>query len=74
MCVDELASAMVVKVPNISQHLAVMREKGVVEVRREGTKMYYTIANPKTLQACIIMREAMVEQMEKQLDMVKSIK
>lgn len=51
-----------------------MREKGVVKVRREGTKMYYTIANPKTLQACIIMREAMVEQMEKQFDMVKSIK
>ena len=74
MCVDEIASAMGIKVPNISQHLAVMREKGVVEVRREGTKMYYTLANPKTLQACIIMREAMVEQMEKQFDMIKSIK
>lgn len=74
MCVDEIATAMEVKVPNISQHLAVMREKGVVEVRREGTKMYYTIANTKTLQACIIMREAMVEQMAKQFDMIKSIK
>lgn len=73
MCVDELASAMDVKVPNISQHLAVMREKGVVESRREGTKMHYSISNPKTLQACIIMREAMVEQMAKQFDMVKSI-
>ncbi|MEG6521404.1 ArsR/SmtB family transcription factor [Desulfotomaculum sp. 1211_IL3151] len=73
MCVDEIASAMNVKVPNISQHLAVMREKGVVEVRREGNKMYYTIANLKTLQACIIMREAMVEQMAKQFNMIKSI-
>jgi ArsR family transcriptional regulator len=73
MCVDEIASAMEVKVPNISQHLAVMREKGVVEARREGTKMHYSISNPKTLQACIIMREAMVEQMAKQFDMVKSI-
>jgi len=74
MCVDEIASAMEVKVPNISQHLAVMREKGVVDVRREGTKMYYAIANPKTLQACIIMRDAMVEQMEKQFEMIKEIK
>lgn len=71
MCVDEIATAMEVKVPNISQHLAVMREKGVVEVRREGNKMYYSIANPKTLQACIMMREAMVTQMEKQIDKVK---
>lgn len=74
MCVDEIASAMEVKVPNISQHLAVMREKGVVEVRRDGNKMYYSIANPKTLQACIIMREAMVEQMKKQYDMIRLLK
>lgn len=74
MCVDEIATVMDVNVPNISQHLAVMREKGVVEVRRDGNKMYYTIANPKTLKACIIMREAMVEQMEKQFDMIKSMK
>ncbi|MHB1152240.1 MAG: ArsR/SmtB family transcription factor [Eubacteriales bacterium] len=73
MCVDEIATAMTVKVPNISQHLAVMRDKGVVTVKRDGTKMYYSIANPKTLQACIIMREAMIEQMEKQFYMIKSI-
>ncbi len=74
MCVDELATKMALKVPNISQHLAVMREKGVVGVRREGTKMYYKIANPKTLQACIIMREAMIEQMQNQIQMIKDIK
>lgn len=74
MCVDELATEMVVKVPNISQHLSVMREKGVVDVRREGTKMYYKIANPKTLQACIIMRDAMVEQMKKQMEMINGVK
>jgi len=73
-CVDEIASAMEVKVPNISQHLAVMREKGVVEVRREGNRLYYSISNPKTLQACNIMREAMIEQMEKQVAMIKSLK
>ena len=74
MCVDQIATAMEVRLPNISQHLAVMREKGVVDVRREGTKMYYSIANPKTLQACIIMREAMVEQMARQFEMINSIK
>lgn len=73
MCVDEIASEMQVRVPNISQHLAVMREKGVVEVRREGTKMYYKLSNPKTLQACIIMRDAMVEQMKKNMKLIKEI-
>ncbi|MHB1346662.1 MAG: ArsR/SmtB family transcription factor [Candidatus Humimicrobiaceae bacterium] len=73
MCVDEIASAMEARVPNISQHLAVMREKGVTEVRREGNKMYYSIANIKTLHACIMMREAMVEQMKKQFAMIKGL-
>jgi len=73
MCVDELATTMGVKVPNASQHLAIMREKGVVHSRREGNKIYYSISNPKTLQACIIMREAMVEQMEKQMNLISTI-
>lgn len=73
LCVDEIATKMNVRVPNISQHLAVMRDRGVVEVRREGTKMYYKLSNPKTLQACIIMRDAMVEQMEKTMKLIKGL-
>ena len=73
MCVDEIASAMGVKVPNVSQHLGVMREKGIVEFRREGNKMYYSVSNQKTLQACTIMRESMIEQIQKQYDKIKSI-
>ena len=43
LCVEELADKMGIKVPNVSQHLSIMREKGVVENRREGTKIYYKI-------------------------------
>lgn len=72
MHVEELAAAMEIKLPNLSQHLAVMREKGVVESRREGNKIFYHLANPKSLQACILMREAMIEQMEKQMELIKA--
>ncbi len=71
MSVEEIALAMEVNVPNISQHLAIMRDKGVVSARRDGTKIYYTIVNRKILHACTLMREAMVEQMEKQYEMIK---
>lgn len=71
MCVNEIASKMNVRIPNISQHLALMRKRGVVEVRREGTKVYYRLANRKALQACIIMRDAMLEQMKKRFEMIK---
>ena len=64
LCVEELATKMDVSVANVSQHLAIMRDKGVVASRRAGTKIYYHLTNPKTLQACILMREAMLERME----------
>ncbi|MDD2458746.1 MAG: metalloregulator ArsR/SmtB family transcription factor [Eubacteriales bacterium] len=64
LCVEELATRMDVPIPNVSQHLAVMREKGVVASRRAGNKIYYHLANQKTLQACILMREAMIERVE----------
>ena len=64
LCVEELATRMDVPIPNVSQHLAVMREKGVVASRRAGNKIYYHLSNQKTLQACILMREAMIERVE----------
>ena len=71
-CVEEIAAKMKIRIPNVSQHLSVMREKGVVEVRRQGTKMYYRLSNAKILQACLIMREAMFEQMQKNLEFVQN--
>lgn len=70
LCVNGLSEAMDVKVPNISQHLALMRENGVLSVRRDGNRMYYSITNPKTLLACKIMREAMMEEMENQYHLI----
>jgi len=64
LCVEELATRMEVPIPNVSQHLAIMRERGVVATRRAGNKIYYRLSNQKTLQACILMREAMLERME----------
>ncbi len=52
---------------NISQHMNVLKSKGVVIVRKEGIQLYYSIANPKIIQACNLMREVLVEQlMEKE--------
>ena len=32
--------------PNISQHLATLRNAGLVKERREGTRVFYRIASP----------------------------
>jgi DNA-binding transcriptional ArsR family regulator len=55
---------------NLSQHLAVMRTKGVVVTRRDGTHICYSISNPKIIQAFDLISEAMAEAAEDRKDLV----
>lgn len=48
---------------NISQHMNVLKSKGVIVSRREGQQLFYRISNPKIIQACTLMREVLVEQL-----------
>jgi len=64
MAVSEIAQALGLEVPNVSQHLRVLRESGVLEDRRDGKYVYYSMANPKFLEACRLIRDAMIEQSE----------
>ncbi len=49
---------------NISQHMNVLKGKGVISARREGVAVYYRIASPKIIQACHLMREVLLEQLQ----------
>jgi ArsR family transcriptional regulator len=46
---------------NVSQHLALMRARGIVNSRRDGAHVHYSIANPKIIQAFDLISEAMAE-------------
>ena len=62
--VSELVELLGISKSNVSQHLGLMRDKGVVEHRRDGPHVYYRLANPKVLQACRLMREVLLERFE----------
>jgi DNA-binding transcriptional ArsR family regulator len=49
--VGELAARVACQVPNMSQHLAVLRSAGLVSARRDGSTVYYRLADPKVLEA-----------------------
>jgi ArsR family transcriptional regulator len=59
--VNELAEAIGVSQSHASQHLTVMRAKGVVAARREGTRVFYRLANPKILDAFDAIRAVLLE-------------
>lgn len=69
--VSALEKAIGVRQATLSQHLAVLREKGVVVTRRDGQNIYYQVSNPKILQACRLMREVLIEQLEQSRELLK---
>ncbi len=50
----------------ISQHLAVMRQRGLVRAERRGTEIHYSLANQRILEACQITREVMLQRLMQQ--------
>lgn len=57
LSVGELSDALGVSQSNASQHLAFLRDRDIVETRREGTTVYYRLRSPKIVQAIDLMRE-----------------
>jgi ArsR family transcriptional regulator len=49
--VSDLSSRVGCQVPNMSQHLAVLRAAGLVSSRRDGSTVYYRLADPRVLEA-----------------------
>lgn len=64
LSVTELAEALEISQANLSQHLALMRERGIVTTRREGLNVFYSLSNPKIIQACDLMRQVLPEYLE----------
>jgi ArsR family transcriptional regulator len=59
---------------NLSQHMSILKSKGVVLSRREGVNIYYRISNAKIIQACDLMRGVLLEQLQEKGKMVASLR
>ena len=53
--VGELSRDVGCQVPNMSQHLAVLRSAGLVVARREGTTVFYRLADERVIDAYRLM-------------------
>ena len=57
VCVQDIVDAVGTSQSNISQHLAILREKGVLATRKDANRVYYRVADRRTLQLIGMMRE-----------------
>ncbi len=56
-CVQEIVDAVGTSQSNISQHLAILREKGVLVTRKDANRVFYRVGDQRTLQLVGMMRE-----------------
>ena len=61
--VGDLAAELGVSIANVSQHLGVLRSRGLVDSRREGTSVFYRLAYPETMEACRVLRSIIARQL-----------
>ncbi len=47
---------------NISQHLAILRDKGILSARKSANKVFYKVSDIKTLQLIEMIREVFCSQ------------
>ena len=55
--VTELSNGLDCHVPNMSQHLAVLRSAGLVASRREGSTVFYRLVDDRVLDAYRLLQE-----------------
>lgn len=56
-CVQQIVDAVGTSQSNISQHLAILREKGVLQTRKDANRVFYRVTDPRTLQLVSLMRD-----------------
>lgn len=55
MAVGELEEVLGIRQPTLSQQLGVLRAEGVVDTRRDGKRIYYSVADARLLQVLAVL-------------------
>jgi len=63
--VNELAKLTGIPQANMSQHLSILRQFGLLNTRREGTNIYYSISDRRIVEACELVRNCIGERLKK---------
>lgn len=65
-CVQELVDATSTSQANVSKHLKVMLQAGILSRRTEGTSAYYRVEDPLIFELCNLVCDRLAERIEQQ--------
>ena len=69
--VSELANRLGLRQANVSKHLGMMRERGLVTARRDGATVYYTLSDTRIAKAISLLNTVQTEQIQRQHDLAQ---
>lgn len=73
MSVNALQQQVGVEPANLSQHLAILRGKGLVDTRREANQIFYSLHDPLLTEVLDIMRRYFLKHRQESLAMLQSL-
>ena len=59
LSVQDIVEAVGTSQSNVSQHLAILREKGILKARKNANRVYYSVSDQRILQLLVTMREVL---------------
>jgi len=59
LSVQDIVEAVGTSQSNVSQHLAILREKRILSPRKEANRVYYSVSDQRTLHLIATMREVL---------------
>ncbi len=57
----------------VSRHLGILRERGVVRARRDGTSVYYSLSDTKICEACDLVHQILLTQIKKNGELAEKL-
>jgi DNA-binding transcriptional ArsR family regulator len=63
--VGELAQALKIPQAVVSRQLSILRNRGVVTPRRDGTNVYYNLSDLRIVEACDLVHQILLDRLQK---------
>jgi ArsR family transcriptional regulator len=63
--VGELAELLEVSPSNVSQHLGLLRDRGLVDAERDANRVIYTLRDRRVVEAIDVMRTVMTDELDR---------
>jgi ArsR family transcriptional regulator len=73
MSVGEIAEVVSVPLSNVSQHLSLLKAQSLVQTRKDGQTVYYSLSDRRIIEACTLIRSVLLDKMKERGQIAQEI-